>query len=372
MKRLVLLGGGHAHLHLLRRLAQQPLAGWDVLLLTPQPRMLYSGMLPGWIAGHYALEQCEVDLERLAAAAGVRLVLDACTGLDAGARRLHGSTTGEHAWDVLSIDVGSACAQDGIAGAAAHAVPVRPFPAFVASWQALQLRLRDRRQPQRLVIVGAGPAGVELALAARHRASLEDWPDLQVHLLGSDAAPLPQAPAALQARVLHLLAQRGIQWQGGARAEAVTQGAVRLQDGTELPQDTCWLVTGPAAHAWLSTSGLASDAGGFIHVDAMLRSTSHGEVFAAGDAAAHPGAVPKSGVYAVRAGAVLAANVLAHCQGAPLAPWRPQARALYLLSTADERAIALWGRWHAEGRWLWRLKDGIDRRFVQSRRVRPR
>ena len=56
MKHLVMLGAGHAHVHLLSTLAAQPLAGVQITLVAPFPRQLYSGMVPGFVAGHYALE----------------------------------------------------------------------------------------------------------------------------------------------------------------------------------------------------------------------------------------------------------------------------------------------------------------------------
>ena len=73
MKRVLLLGAGHAHLVLLRALRERPLAGARVTLITPSPRQVYSGMLPGFLAGHYARGEIEVDLAPLAAQAGVEL-----------------------------------------------------------------------------------------------------------------------------------------------------------------------------------------------------------------------------------------------------------------------------------------------------------
>jgi len=64
-------------------------------------------------------------------------------------------------------------------------------------------------------------------------------------------------------------------------------------------------------------------------------------------------------------GPVLSRNLRARLDGRSAGtPYRPRRRFLSLLSTADGRAIGAWGRWSIEGRWLWHLKDWIDRRFV--------
>jgi pyridine nucleotide-disulfide oxidoreductase family protein len=364
-RRLLLLGGGHAHLHVLAGLDRRRLAGWDVLLVTPQPRQVYSGMLPGWVAGHYALDQISIDLQALARSAGATLLLDVAVGLDAGGSFVQTRDHGPIAFDALSLDVGSAPA-DAIAGAAEHGVRVRPIEGFVRAWARLERRLHDTCRPVHAVVLGAGPGGVELAFALRFRAMREGWSHLHVHLVGSEAMPLPAAPPAAQRRVLHMLRQQCIRWQGSRRVAAVEADRIRFEDGAAAAADVCWVVTGASAPPWLAGSGLAIDAAGFAQVGETLQSTSHPHVFAAGDAASHPEDLPKSGVYAVRAGAVLARNLLAFCAGERLVRWQPQARALYLISAGDRRALAIWGRWAWAGRWVWRWKDWIDRRFIRS------
>jgi selenide,water dikinase len=364
-KRLVLLGGGHAHLHVLARLARQRPPGWEVLLVTPQPRQVYSGMLPGWVAGHYTLEQIGIDLQPLARSAGATLILDAATALAADEGFVETRAGRRLAFDALSIDVGSA-PPSSIPGAIAHGVGVRPIEGFVAAWEELERRLHATCRPFHAMVLGAGPGGVELAFALRHRAAVEGWSHLHVHLVGSESVPLPAAPPSAQGRVLEMLGQKCIRWDGNRRAAGVEPGRVLFDDGQSIPADSCWIVTGSAAPPWLAASGLATDDGGYANVGETLQSLSHPHVFAAGDAASHPQALPKSGVYAVRSGAVLGHNLVAFCTGQPLTPWRPQSRALYLISTGDRRALAVWGRWTAQGRWVWQWKDRIDRRFVHS------
>lgn len=364
-KRLVLLGGGHAHLHVLARLARHRPPGWDVLLVTPQPRQLYSGMLPGWVAGHYTLEQISIDLQPLARSAGATLALDAAIGLEADAGVVCTRDGGRIGFDALSIDVGSAPPVS-IPGAAEHATSVRPIDGFVTAWESLARRLHEARRPFHAVVLGAGPGGVELAFALRQRAMTQGWSHLHVHLVGSEPAPLPAAPPSAQSRILQLLGDKSIHWEGSRRAVAVEAGRVQFEDGQAMPADSCWIVTGSTAPPWLAASGLVTDDGGYARVGETLQSLSHPHVFVAGDVASHPRALPKSGVYAVRSGAVLGHNLLAFCTGKPLAAWQPQSRALYLISTGERRALALWDRWTVHGRWVWHWKDSIDRRFIRS------
>ena len=117
---------------------------------------------------------------------------------------------------------------------------------------------------------------------------------------------------------------------------------------------------------WLSGSGLATDEAGYIAVNRHLQSISHPAVFAAGDAAAMietPRA--KSGVMAVRQGPVLAQNLQRMAHGVSLNPFLPQREWLNLISTGEKYAVASRGRWSAEGRWVWRWKDWIDRKFMK-------
>jgi selenide,water dikinase len=140
---------------------------------------------------------------------------------------------------------------------------------------------------------------------------------------------------------------------------------VVLGGGGRLACDAPIVAIGSSAPAWLRDSGLALDADGFVATGATLQSGSHPEVFAAGDVASRVDAPrPRSGVYAVRAGPPLALNLRRFLAGGALQPYRPQPRALNLLSCGARYAIASWGPWSAEGRWVWWWKDRIDRGFV--------
>ncbi len=366
MNRLVLLGGGHAHVHVLDRLAAERPTGLDVVLVSPFTRQIYSGMLPGWIAGIYPIAACALPLDALAARAGVRFVRQACVALDVARRELVCADGTVLHYDWLSIDVGPATALSAIAGAAEHAIAVRPIERFVDAVERILADARAGRAGD-LVIVGGGAAGVELGFAfdARLRAlGCRDGKGIGVTVVGAAKQPLDGMPWLLRLRVGRLLRRRGIGWLGGRRVAAVDAGGVALEQGQTLAARHVLLVTGAAAQAWLAESGLATDAAGFIRVGPCLQSVSHPEVFAAGDCAAYADARPKSGVFAVRAGPALADNLARLIAGKPLRPWRPQRRALYLISTGTGHALGAWGPFAWWGDWVWRWKDRIDRAFM--------
>ena len=379
MKRLLLLGGGHAHVKVLTDLAQRPLAGWAVHLVSPYRRQIYSGMLPGWIAGHYAIDDCALSLDRLTRAAGVSFDETAGVALDPVAGTLTCANGRTLAFDRLSIDTGPMPALDGLPGAATHALPIRPIEGFVAAWPALAERIAGaagaatetaaKAPPTAatfdLVVLGAGAAGVELAFAIHQRAQVEGWSALRLTLIGNDDLPMTGAPPRLRRQITRLLADRGIAWQGGRRAVQVEPGRLRFEQGAPLAFDACLVVTGAAAPAWAAASGLATDERGFIRVGPTLQSVSHPHVLAAGDVAAYADPRPKSGVYAVKAGPALAENLRALCEGRAPQPWVPQRRALYLISTGDRHALASWGPISWGGDWVWRWKDRIDRGFMR-------
>ena len=365
MRRLLLVGGGHTHLGVLKMLATQPIAGWAVTLVSESSRQIYSGMLPGWIAGRYSIDECSIPLSDLAARAHATFHAAKITRLSLEDGKVTTADGRSFGFDLLSIDSGSEPAIGGIAGAAAHALSIRPIEAFVAAWPAVVERWKHRDTVIELAIVGSGAAAVELAFSVQHRAAVEGLAQVHVTLIGRESRPLEGfAPAAVE-RVVRLLRRRGIAWRGGSEVTRIASGRLSTAHGVSLPSDTCLLATGAAAPRWPGAAGLDSDDQGFIRVDRTLRSVSDSRVFAAGDVAALKDARPKSGVFAVRAAPVLGHNLAAACGQGSASEWTPQRYALYLLSTGDGRAIAAWRAWSATGRWVWTCKDRIDRGFVR-------
>lgn len=364
MKRLLLIGGGHTHLFVLEAFARAPLPGVEPMLVSPHPLAPYSGMMPGVVAGHYRYEQACIDLAPLARAAGCTWLRTRALRIDPVHRMVECEDGSRPGYDLLSIDAGSTPPPSGIPGVTEHAVAVKPIEDFIARWQQLASGIA-RHRPLDIVVAGGGAGAVEVVAAMRHRLASADRQPHRFSLVGRHPALLPQlAPRAGRLAARALRAQ-GIALHLGQAVTAVAPEHVQLADGRRLNSDFTVWITGTAAPAWPRAAGLAVDDAGFIAIDARLRSCSHPEVFAAGDIASLVGRpYPKSGVYAVRAGPVLAHNLRAALQDRPLRTWTPQTRALALLSTGGRHAIAVWGNWAWQGRWVWRWKDRIDRRFV--------
>ncbi len=364
MKQLVLIGGGHAHVHVLATLARESFAGTEITLISPYARQIYSGMLPGWISGFYTIEECALSLDALARRAGIRFVQTSCDSLDLTDRQARCANGETIPFDYASIDSGPVADLAELAGATEHGLPVRPIEGFVAAWPGLLENALLHGDGFNLAIIGDGAAAVELAFALQARFASEDLRAARLTLIGRNPLPLPGFPLRLRRTVSRLLGERGITHLGRRRAVALLPGQVQLEDGSQLCADVTLIATGAAAPMWPATSGLTTDTAGFIRVGPTLQSLSHACVFAAGDVAAYVDARPKSGVFAVRAGPPLAANLRAVCSGQTLIPWQPQKRALYLLSTGNKYALATWGGFSASGAWAWRWKDRIDRRFM--------
>jgi selenide, water dikinase len=349
VRRVLLVGAGHAHFAALRSFTEAPLYGARVTLAAPEARPVYSGMLPGVIAGHYRLEEALLDLASVCARAFVEYRPGRVAGLDLERRRARFEDGAEFEYDLVSINAGS-LVERSLPGAQ-HALPVKPLELF--------LRALNERRLGRIAIVGAGAGGAELAMALAYRGAAVT--------LYSDK---PSFSPALAERVARALRRARVDFRPGMAASAIEPGPLVVAGASRQEFDLVILATGPSPLPWLAGSGLAVDERGFALVEDTLQSASHPEVFVVGDCATLRDALhPRSGVYSVRHGERLAENLRSLMSGKPLEPYVPQPRALVLLSCGRRYAIAEHGGWTSEGRWVWRWKNWIDRRWLAGLRA---
>ena len=371
LRDIVLVGGGHSHVGVLKRFGMQPAPGIRLTVICRDTHTPYSGMLPGYIAGHYSYDEVHIDLSRLARFAGARFFRDEALGLDRAAGKILCRNRPPVPYDFLSINIGSAPQMSNVPGATEHAVPVKPINGFTARWQLLLERVREHAGTTRIAVVGGGAGGVELTLAMQYRlrnelrAAGRNPDELSFHLLTSDPVILPTHNASVRRAFERVLDERGVEVHCNAEVDRVSAARLQTAGGETVGADEMVWVTRAGGAPWLRETGLALDADGFIQVTDTLQTVTDPKVFAAGDIASminHP--LEKAGVFAVRQGPPLAQNLRRAAEGKTLEPYRPQSSWLALISTGDKYAVASRGALGFKGAWVWRWKDWIDRRFM--------
>ena len=372
VKDLVLVGGGHAHVTVLKQFAMKPVPGLRITLITRDIHTPYSGMLPGYVAGLYEYDDCHIDLGPLARFAGARLYHSEVDGIDLENKQVFARKRPAISYDVLSLNIGSRPNSIDIPGVDEFAIAAKPIERFLSKWHNLIKRVRTSTGQFQVLIVGGGAGGVELALSTQHRLQHElsqsgdDPKRLHYSLVTQSTGIMYMHNPGVVRRFERIFSERNISITTHRRVCEVKSDRVILDDQSSLLADAVIWVTTAAGPQWLGASGLAVDAAGFVNVNSELQSLSNKQVFAAGDVASLPDPRPKSGVFAVRQGPVLARNLRSAATGKPLQRYRPQKNFLGLVSTGNKYAIASYGKWSYESACLWKIKNRIDQRFMSK------
>ena len=366
---VVLLGVGHTNAHVLKMWRMEPIEGARLTCVSNFPVVTYSGMLPGVLAGQYPQERMEIDLVRLCAAAGARLIVGNVTGLDRENRSLLFADRPPLPFDILSIGIGSVPSREGLKEADGTLLPIKPMQTFV---ERLEARLREPGSARsvtaalNLVIVGGGVGGTEIAfcLPPRIKQVLGDA-EYKITLVDSGQQVAGGTSSLTSENVAKVLAHRHVNIILGKRVTHVAKGNVWLDDGTFLPADIVLWATSAAAPPLVENFDLPKDDRGFLLTEPTLQVAGADGIFAVGDTGTIRGTdLPKAGVYAVREGPVLWENVQRQLRGQPLQDYRPQKRFLKLLNTGDGSSIGEYAGHYFRGRPVWWLKDRIDGKFM--------
>ncbi|MCK0121858.1 selenide, water dikinase SelD [Loktanella sp. F6476L] len=357
---LVLVGGGHTHALVLRSWAMKPLPGVRLTVINPGPTAPYSGMLPGFVAGHYTRDELDIDLVQLGRFAGARVILGAVDHIDVAAKTISVPGRPSIAYDVTAVDVGITSTMPSLKGFTDHAIPAKPLGVFASRWDAFRATAKNPH----IAIIGGGVAGAELAMAMAH-ALRRDGSDAAVVQLVDRGSVLKDLGSVAKGKVLAALETQGVTLIENADVAEIAAHGVILTDGTLIKSDFTTGAAGAKPHDWVA--GLDLDIHeGFITVNDKLQS-SNPDVFAVGDCA-HLSfdPRPKAGVYAVREAPVLFDNLQAHLSGRDLRAYKPQKDYLKLVSLGGKSALAEKFGTARQGPLLWKLKNHIDRTFMNQ------
>ncbi len=352
----------------------KPVPGLAVTLISKDIVTPYSGSMPAFIAGHYEFDDMHIDLRPLAQFAGVRLIEAEIDSIDLTSKRIEIAGRPAIHFDALSLNIGSIPNADAIKGAAKYALAVKPIDNFLNQWiRIFELALKAVKadKPFNLVIVGGGPASVELAFAAQCRIhaaaglAITEKSCLTVKLITNSPTVLYDKNLKAQRLTTEELAARHIQVIADSKVVEFRAKSVVCENGDIIDANAAIYATGASIPQWPIESGLSQSADGFLEVNAHLQSTSHPFIFIAGDAATIKDQPrPKSGVFAVRQGKPLAKNLRRYLTGKTLLNYHPQKEALALINLGNKSALAIRGQWCIGGRLIWSLKDRIDTQFV--------
>lgn len=356
---LLIVGGGHSNVEVLRRYGMKPEPGVRVTVVAREPHTPYSGMLPGYVAGKYAWDEIHIDLLKLSTFAQARFVPDEVTRVNLDEQTVSFASRPDIRYDVIAINTG------GAPGKQFHGndlvIPVKPIGRFIPAWNRVVSR-HATGKGFRLTVVGGGPGSVEVSLAIKER-----YGDaFNVHLVTANDALLKEHPKLLERTIVRELRKSNISVSCDFNVVDVTDRAVLAADHRKLESDCVLWVAGVEAPDWIRESGFAVDSGGFLRVNKRLQSISNPKVFAAGDIVCLDGQErPKSGVYAVRAGPYLAQNTRRALTSRPLRKYRAQRRALAILRISNSRAVATKGPVSMSSRPVEIWKDWLDRTFMR-------
>ncbi len=375
--KLVLVGGGHSHsvallsglknsLYRSQIFSGRPIV--NITLITPNPQTIYSGSIPGYLAGWWNREACEVNVADLAESLGIKVVLDEAIGLDLIKQCIISRNHGAIDFDILSLDIGSTPQIPAMPSP--RIIPMKPMGLLLTSLEPY-LKL-GRAEPRSIAIVGGGLGGVEVALSLKER--LGNQVDLSLICRSQTIAP--NQSKAIQALLTNELKFRSIQVYLNTAVTSIQESSnsVNLLLNSEelssgLSCDISLWATQATSPQWIRDSGLQTDDRGFVLVDRTLRSVSHSTIFASGDIATIQNSPqPKAGVFAVRQGKILGHNLRQSLTNQSLKSVNPKFRYLNLVSLGDRRAVVNYGEFSITAKsiqpLLWHWKKTIDHSFV--------
>ena len=373
LKDVVLLGGGHSHIGVLKSFGMQNVGGARLTLISREIETPYSSMLPGIIAGHYKANEGHVDLIPLTEFAGARFIHDEVIGIDTKNQKVLLSKRPPISYDLLSINIGSTPCQPKLIDSKSNVIPVKPISQFLNRWEEICERIIKREGKTKIGVIGGGVGGIEVILAIDHffSSSLDKTNLVELALITSDKNILSDERHRVAKYFHNLLTVRGIQIHTSTRITEVRQGKV-ISNNFELDLNEILWVTEAKPPDWLKKTGLALDDQGFLLIDNQLKSVSEPNIFATGDIATINGSSrPKSGVFAVRQAPILTNNLRAKLLHHKMSNYKPQKHFLKLISTGNKFAVATKSKWSAQGRWVWKWKNWIDKRFIEEYQVLP-
>ncbi|MDK9708550.1 MAG: FAD-dependent oxidoreductase [Desulforhopalus sp.] len=364
-KRLVLIGGGHAHMVTLARLKSFIDKGFEVTVIQPSEYHYYSGMGPGMLGGTYLPEEIRFATRRQVESKGGRFILGKARRIDADRRLVYLEDSEEAiAFDVLSCNAGSYVPREMISGKFPTVFTPKPIEELlVARQKVLEVAGQGKCT---VAVVGSGPSAIEIA-GNIHQLCRQQSVHMPTIRLFCGRSFMAGRPARVRLLVRDVLARKGVEILEVGRVRQIDGQRVVLENGQEYQADITFAAVGVKPSQIFARSGLPVGPDGGLQVNEYLQSTGYPYIFGGGDCIHFtPQPLDKVGVYAVRQNQVLYGNLLACLEERPLEKFSPGGSYLLVYNLGDgEGVLAKWFLAFA-GKLAFVLKDKIDRRFIRT------
>jgi NADH dehydrogenase FAD-containing subunit len=361
-KRLALVGGGHAHLTVLKNIDAFVKKGHTVTLISPTTHHYYSGMGPGVLSGIYRPREVRFHVRKMAGDRGGEFILGSVTRVDPDQRMLTTDTGHKIQYDVVSFNTGSKVPMHGIAESKENVFPVKPIENLINA-RAVILNLMKKKALQ-LMVIGGGPAGLEL-VGNLWRLVKDGGGNARIRLL-TGRKLLPRCPEKIRQMAKKSLDRRNIEVIEGGAVKKLADGRALLEDGREFLTDVTLLAWGIQPSPLFRASGMQTDDAGGLLVNEYLQSVAYPEIFAGGDCIGfQPMPLDKVGVYPVRENPILFHNLLAALTGQEMQAFEPQGKYLLIFNLGDGKGIYWKNNLVFGGKIAFYLKDYIDRKFMK-------
>ncbi len=361
-KNLVLVGGGHAHLTAIANIRTFVDRGHLVTLIGPSAYHYYSGMGPGMLGGFYRPEEIRFPIKKMAEDRGAVFLEDHVSRIRPEARELLCRSGRVISYDVVSFNIGSLVDDTIVPQPFQNVLPVKPIENLNEGRRKILDLLREK--VPRIVILGGGPAGVEIS--GNIVRLVQGKGEAKIRLL-SGGRLLPRLPGKAGKIAAASLISRGVEIVEGARTKSIEEDRVRIEDGRRIPYDLCFVAVGVRPPGLFADSGLHTEEDGGLPVNQFLQNPRYPEIFGGGDCIRFiPGPLDKVGVYAVRQNPFLYYNLLAALETKSLKPFHPGRDYLLILNLGDGRGLFLRRSWIWDGKLAFYIKNRIDRNFMKK------
>ena len=360
-KQLVLIGGGHANVQVLKKLCMNEYRGLNLILISEGYEAIYSGMTPGYIKKFYSLDDISIDLQRLCFNAGATFIKDKVINLDCENRKVNLKNNPSVSFDVLSINSGS-ISNNRITSLNndSKIISVKPISSLIANLSHID-NLVENSSRKKVSIVGGGVAAFELSFALYKRYN----GNISLNIISSPLLAEKNLNISTINRLKKIAKNLGINLISN-QVITISNSEIALDNEDKILSDCVLLSTGASLPDWLEKSDLEKTEN-FIAINHQLQSLKHKNIFVTGDAATIKNYKrSKSGVMAVRQGEVLKENLFLFLLKKPLKKFKPQNNWLYLIGTHKNSAVLNYFNFSFSGNWCWQLKKIIDLNFMRK------